>query len=425
MTAMALTVMAATTTMRTTAPLMMMMQCSDPHRRCQGLAVPFLHDEDLLSGKGGGRPEKKKGTRDGMQQERTEQATPCAQVGRSGHEGPGWPRTPSRARARARRGKRKQRGCSFTRLRPSRDVASFFVALSDLRESRTHISLVLYPDRRWRARRLTRSRSSPCSPSSPACALARCSMRSLRRPSRVRFYVVLGARVGASRPPWRLRNPRARPCPRSPPSPPRPRAASIHAVLVAGSNGWGNYRHQADVAHVRCPQALAERRTRGARGAGGRGLYRGRVVGRPDGEFGREGAASAPADLNLETIGLGWQSGVVLTIRVGATAACAPWGERSRSATTRARSSYDWVGRLFRRKGAQLPGSKAQGAGGGRGTGVQGCLSVSPRDRRDRLLPARRSAGPPPFSSRSARLTLLLTPSPLPSLPLPCRLTKS
>lgn len=26
--------------------------------------------------------------------------------------------------------------------------------------------------------------------------------------------------------------------------------AEIHAVLVAGSNGFGNYRHQADICHA-------------------------------------------------------------------------------------------------------------------------------------------------------------------------------
>ena len=42
-----------------------------------------------------------------------------------------------------------------------------------------------------------------------------------------------------------------------PPSPrppsPKPSHGTDWAVLIAGSAGWGNYRHQADICHVRCP----------------------------------------------------------------------------------------------------------------------------------------------------------------------------
>ena len=32
--------------------------------------------------------------------------------------------------------------------------------------------------------------------------------------------------------------------------PPKPEDGELWAVLVAGSNGWSNYRHQADVCHA-------------------------------------------------------------------------------------------------------------------------------------------------------------------------------
>lgn len=34
-------------------------------------------------------------------------------------------------------------------------------------------------------------------------------------------------------------------------------AGEVFALLIAGSAGWGNYRHQADVLHVSMPQPLS------------------------------------------------------------------------------------------------------------------------------------------------------------------------